>query len=212
VDASIFGPQAYLAEYRNWPAHQKKAIRLARGRVLDVGCGAGRVALYLQRRGHEVLGIDVSPLAIKLCKRRGLKHAQVMSITQVSRRLGTFDTIVMYGNNFGLLGSFQRARWLLRRFHAMTSPRARIIAETNDIYRTKNPDHLAYHRFNRRRGRMAGQARLRVLYHHHATPYFDYLMVSREELRRIVHGTGWKIGSLIGSRGSLYIAVLEKMR
>ena len=41
------GPPTYMAPFKDWPPHQKKAIRLARGRVLDIGCGAGRVALHL---------------------------------------------------------------------------------------------------------------------------------------------------------------------
>ncbi len=34
-------------------------------RVLDVGTGTGELALYLARRGHDVLGIDFSPAAIE---------------------------------------------------------------------------------------------------------------------------------------------------
>jgi SAM-dependent methyltransferase len=210
MDAAISGARMYFSEYRDWHETEKSGIRFARGCVLDVGCGAGRVALYLQRRGHEVVGIDVSPLALKVCKLRGLKNARLLSITEVNRRLGMFDTIVMYGNNFGLFGSFQRARWLLRRFHQITRPGARIIAGTNDPYRTTNPDHLAYHRFNRRCGRMGGQVRIRIRYHKHISPYFDYLMVSKGELKQIVQGTGWKIDRFIESSGSIYIAVLVR--
>jgi len=204
------GPQAYLAKCKEWPPHQKQAIRLARGKVLDVGCGAGRVALHLQRRGHEVLGIDTSPLAIKVCRLRGVTKAREMSITQVSGKLGTFDTIVMFGNNFGLFGGFRRARWLLRRFHRMTSPDARILAESNDPHQTALPCHLAYHKLNRRRGRMPGQLRLRVRYLTYATPWFDYLLVSKDEMRQIVAGTGWRIGRCFDSKRSVYVAVIEK--
>src|SRR5207249_3713127 len=66
------GPLAYFAGYRQWPSHYKKAMRYVRGRVLDIGCGAGRHALYLQEQGCEVVGIDISPLAIEVCRRRGL--------------------------------------------------------------------------------------------------------------------------------------------
>ena len=50
----------------------------------------------------------------------------------------------------------------------MTSPNARIIAETHDIYQTDNPIHLAYQAYNRELGRMSGQLQLRVhrqIYH-----------------------------------------------
>jgi len=204
------GPPSYLAEFKDWPEHQRKAIRLARGKVLDVGCGAGRVALHLQTKGLDVIGIDTSPLATKLCRKRGFKKAKVMSITGLSRRLGVFDTIVMYGNNFGLFGGFKRARWLLRRFWHMTHPTAKIIAESNDPYQTTVPEHLAYQRRNRRRGRMSGQLHFRIRYRTHATPYFDYLLVSKREMQRIVAGTGWRISRFFDSERSIYIAVLEK--
>ncbi len=209
IDVSA-GPDGYFAPHEAWPETERQAIGLATGRVLDVGCGAGRVGLHLQAKGLEVTGIDNSPLAAEVCKARGLKDTRVMSITQVSRRLGQFDTIVMYGNNFGLFGSFRRGRWLLRRFHAMTSPQARIIAETFNPYVTKDKGHLAYHRRNRRRGRMAGQVRIRIRYKRYATPWFDYLFVSKVELRRIVAGTGWRIARIFDGAGPRYIAVLEK--
>jgi SAM-dependent methyltransferase len=204
------GPQMYFAEYKDWPAHQKKAIRLARGRALDVGCGAGRVALHLQGKGLDVLAIDTSPLAIKVAKARGVKKARLMSITQLTRKVGLFDTIVMYGNNFGLLGGPSRAKWLLRRFHAMTSPDARIIAESNDPYQTDNPCHLAYQKRNRRRGRMGGQLRLRIRYQDRATPWFDYLLVSPDEMRDILAPAGWHVARIFPSKASMYAAVIEK--
>ena len=107
-----------------------------------VGCGAGRVALYLQSRGLDVLGIDNSPLAVKVCKARGVKHAKLIPFTQISRRLGVFDTVVMFGNNFGLFENLTRARWLLRGLHGMTTAKARILASTLDPYQTTEPSHL----------------------------------------------------------------------
>ena len=206
------GPSLYLARYEEWPAHHRKAARLARGRVLDVGCGAGRVGLHLQERGLDVLGIDVSPLAIKTCRLRGLRRARVLSITQLSPRLGTFDTVIMYGNNFGLFGSAKRARWLLRRLYGMTSDQARILAESNDPYQTRQRCHLDYHRRNRARDRMSGQLRIRIRYRTYCTPWFDYLLVSRDEMRMILDGTGWTVRRFYDSGGSSYVAVIEKER
>ncbi|MFQ5837438.1 MAG: class I SAM-dependent methyltransferase [Thermoplasmata archaeon] len=204
------GPRAYFAEYEDWPPHEKEAMKFARGRVLDIGCGAGRHSLYLQERGLEVLGIDNSPLAIEVCRKRGLGETRVMSATQVSSRLGIFDTILMLGNNFGLFGSYERARWLLKRFRNMTSEDGRIIAESNDPYKTEVPEHLAYHDLNRERGRMPGQVRIRVRYKKYLTPWFDYLLVSKGEMESIVGGTGWKVRRFIDSEGSPYIAVIGK--
>jgi len=202
----VGSPAVYFAEPQKW-----SAMRFVRGRVLDVGCGAGRCCLYLQKRGRQVVGIDISPLAIKTCRQRGVKDARVLSITQISRALGRFDTILMAGNNFGLFGSRRRARWLLRRLHALTLPNARILAETNDVYQTKNPHHLQYQRFNRQRGRLSGQLRIRIRYRRYCTPWIDYLMVSPEEMKAILAGTGWRVRRFLKSAGPGYVAVIEKL-
>jgi 2-polyprenyl-3-methyl-5-hydroxy-6-metoxy-1,4-benzoquinol methylase len=73
------GPAVYFEDYPKWATIERRAMRYVRGDVLDIGCGAGRVALYLQERGHEVTGIDVSPPC-----REGL---------QAARGWGRTDTI-----------------------------------------------------------------------------------------------------------------------
>jgi SAM-dependent methyltransferase len=204
------GAPAYFAEYPDWPKPQRSAMRFVRGRVLDVGCGAGRAALHLQRRGHRVVAIDASPLAIETCRRRGVKDARVIPVTRVSRRLGCFDTILLLGNNLGLLANPRRARWLLTRFHRLTSPSGRVVAEATDPYATTDPHHLHYQRWNRRRGRLSGQLRIRVRYTTHRTPWFDYLLVSQAELRALLRGTGWRVARVFEAEGGPYVAILEK--
>ena len=115
---------AYLSRYKDWPVREKSAIRFAKGRVLDIGSGGGRHSLYLQGKGLQVLGVDISPLAIRVCKRRGLRNARLMSIDEISPKMGKFDTILMLGNNFGLFGNKSKARRLLRGFLDMTNPKA----------------------------------------------------------------------------------------
>ncbi|MGD1002478.1 MAG: class I SAM-dependent methyltransferase [Candidatus Brocadiia bacterium] len=199
-----------FAESAACAAYEKNALDLACGRVLDVGAGAGRVALHLQSHGLDVVGIDNSPLAAKVCKARGVKKVKVLPFNRISLKLGLFDTVVMYGNNFGLFGSFARARLLLRRLHVMTTPNARILGATLDPYQTSDPKHLAYHRRNRACGRMGGQIRLRVRYKDYATPWFDYLLVSKKELTGILKGTGWRLARCFDGRNGRYVAVIEK--
>jgi hypothetical protein len=172
--------------------------------------GAGRHSLYLQEKGFDVLATDNSPLAIKICKLRGVKNAQVSSIEELSGEMGSFDTILMLGNNFGLFGSFEKARILLRRFHKMTSGDALIIAETRDPYNTSNPNHLEYQELNQKRGRMSGQLRIRIRFKKYTTPWFDYLLASKDEMEKILQNTGWKVKHYIDSEMSNYITIIEK--
>jgi SAM-dependent methyltransferase len=203
------GPRAYLAPFRRWHRLDRQAMRFVRGRALDVGCGGGRVCLHLQERGQEVVGIDVSPGAVEACRRRGVRDVRLCSIDDVDDSLGVFDTIVMLGNNFGLFASATNAKRLLRRFHRLTSERGRIVAETRDVYRTDDATHLAYQDRNRSRGRMSGQIRIRVRYRDHATPWFDYLMVSQDELEGLLDGTGWQLERVLESEDT-YVAIIDK--
>jgi hypothetical protein len=136
----------------------------------------------------------------------------VKSISEVDSSLGKFDTILMMGNNFGLFGNPKQARRLLERFHDMTSPDARIIAESLDIYNPPvDPVHRRYHLMNIRRGRMPGQVKIRVRYRNLATPWFDYLLVSNAEMVGILQGTGWKTKRFIASKKvPAYVAIIEK--
>ena len=213
ITASRFGPQAYFAPYANWPARQRHALRLARGRVLDVGAGAGRVSLHLQDKGHDVVAIDASPGAVEACKRRGVRDARLLRVEDVDESLGIFDTIVMYGNNLGLLGSRTKAPRTLRRLGRITSERGRILGECLDPYAGAAPEHRAYHERNRARVRMEGQIRLRILYRDVATQWFDYLFVSRPELEELTDGTAWRLVRTFedepDASTGLYVAILE---
>ncbi len=206
--------KGYFTEYKDWPIFEKQAVDLAGGKVLDIGCGAGRHALHLQRRGLDVLGIDISPLAVDLCKRRGLKNVKPMSIDDLHRlKQGLFNTVLMMGNNFGLFASLQKARQLLRKLYRITAGSALIISLTRDPYRTQNPAHLEYHTRNKKKGRMGGQVRIRIRYEKLATRWFEYLMVSKAEMKQILDGTRWKIREIRepgGRRSSHYVAVIEK--
>lgn len=197
----------YFAPARRWAAVERRALRFVRGRVLDVGVGAGRVALELQARGCDVVAIDVSPGAVELSRQRGVRDVRLLPLEDVDASLGRFDTLVMYGNNFGLFGSPAKARRLLRRLRPFVG---RIVATSNDPYVTADPAHRGYQERNRARGRMSGQLRLRVRYRDLVGPWFEYLIVSPDEMAEIVEGTGWHIRRLVRDEGSYYVAVLDE--
>jgi SAM-dependent methyltransferase len=205
------GPGAYFDPFRRWFPAERKAMRFVRGRVLDVGVGAGRVALHLQERGHEVVGIDNSPLAVEVARRRGVKDARLLSFREIGPELGVFDTVVMMCNNFGLFGSAAGAKRMLRRLIGITSADARIVAGNRNPYTTESPEHLAYHELNRRRGRMPGQLRLRTRHRLYVGRWFDYLLVSPDEMRALAESGGWNVERLIEVEDDdYYVGVLRK--
>src|SRR3954464_15146328 len=86
-DGLINGAPAdhYLAEPAEWQPHDHRALRLCRGHVLDIGAGAGRTALELQRRGIAVTGLDTSPGAIEVSRKRGLRDTVLATVDEYAR-------------------------------------------------------------------------------------------------------------------------------
>lgn len=204
-------PRRYFSDYRDWYKRERQAIKLARGRVLDIGCGAGRFLLHLQQKGFDATGIDNSRGAVKVCKLRGVNNVRLRSIDEITKfKPRSFDTVIMMGNNFGLFGSFKKARRLLKQMHAITSTGGQIIAEAVDPYQTSEKLHLAYQKRNRAQGRMSGQLRIRVRYQKIVGAWFDYLLVSQKEMKEILSGTGWELAKILPDKGPGYTAIIKK--
>jgi SAM-dependent methyltransferase len=208
------GPEVYLGDIRGWPTAERQSIRLARGRVLDVGCGAGRVALHLQRRSIDVVGLDSSPLALEAATMRGVKEVWHQSLERLGSALESFDTLILFGNNFGLFGTPEGAHRRLSQWAKHTKPGVRLLVESTNAYFGGAP-HMdrGYYRRNVERGVVAGQARFRYHYDGDVGSWFDWLFVSRLEMREILRGTGWDQTNVVGTSVSEpYVAVLEKSR
>ena len=214
-DGLINGAPAdhYVSEPAEWPAHDHRALRLARGQVLDIGVGAGRTALEVQRRGQAVTGLDVSPGAIEIARRRGLRDTVVATVDEFAARAATrYDTFLLLGNNLGLLESRARAPIFLAALARLANPGARIVAQSADPYNTKDPVHVSYHQRNRERGRLGGQLRLRLRYRLLATDWFDYLNCSIDELEPLVADSDWRIKEVDDLDRPYFVAVLELAR
>lgn len=203
-------PKLYFEDFEGWREHEKEAIEYAKGRVLDIGCGAGRHCLYLQKKGLNVLGIDKSPLAVKVCRLREVKNAKLMPIEHIDFKPKSFNTILLLGNNFALFGAPEKARRLLRHFYRITSEDGLIIAEAVDPFGTDNPAQRKHYDLNKKRGKLSGQWRIRIRFKNYASKWFDYLQVSKPEMKEILKGTGWAVKKFIDSDSPAYIAIIRK--
>ncbi len=201
------GLKEYLAEHSKWPKREKEAIKYAKGRVLDIGAGAGRHALYLQKKGHEVTAIDNSPLCVRICAERGIKDARLLGIEEAASLKGKYDTVLLMCNNFGLFGKKSKAKKLLRALLKKTSPNARLIAES---YEYHTPFFRDYIKRNLRLGRDAGDLTARIRYGKFCTPWFEYFRVTKEEMKDVLKGTGWMIEKFINGQCLSYVAIISK--
>jgi SAM-dependent methyltransferase len=124
---------AYLfRSYAEMPKLEQKAIQLAKGKVLDVGCGAGSHSLYLQNELNlEVTAIDISANAIKACELRGLKNAKVQDIMQLEGN--KFDTILLLMNGAGMCGKLKNIPNFLQKLKSLLTDEGQILVDSSDI-------------------------------------------------------------------------------
>ena len=182
----------YFMAPDEWSATSRFASEQATGRVLDVGAGAGRVALAMQEADTDVVALDISEGAIAVCQERGVRKTFSGTVFDLAATdPEPFDTFLMLGNNLGLLGGLDEAPLFLEALGSMAAAGSRLIGETVDPYQTSDPQHLAYHEGNRELGRLAGQLRLRVRHLRLATPWWDYLFCTPEELEAVLAPTQW---------------------
>ena len=185
--------------FRSWeemPSHQRCLLNHARGRVLDIGAGAGQHALVLQERGLAVTAIDTSPLAIEVCRARRLRDAQVMDAHDLAFHANSFDTVLMMNNNLGIGGTPEGLRGLLLYLHEVVKPGGMILTDKRECT-TTNPTYARYQRWNAERGRHPGSQRLRVEYDGHCGEEFDWLMITLHDLRDLCKETGWRIARCV---------------
>lgn len=203
---------SYFSDYEGFPECEKKALAHARGRVLDIGLGPGRVSLHLQSVGLDPVGVDLSDGALEVARRRGVRNAVIMSACDLRFPKGHFDTAVAFGNNFGLCGSPEGVMGMLLRLREVVADDGAFLAESIDPLNTSAPEHLKYHERNRSAGRMPGQVRLRLAYKGAVGDWFDLLLVTPGEMRVLAERTGWRVSETYYApdEGPVYVSVLRK--
>ena len=124
-------PLPYLfRDFDKMPFIEQQALKLSRGNVLDVGCGAGSHSLWLQHNNLKVKGIDVSEGAIKVCKKRGLLEAAQLSLLEEKE---TFDTILLLMNGTGIFQELNQVPKYLEHLKSLLDPKGQVLIDSSDI-------------------------------------------------------------------------------
>jgi len=134
-------PIAHLFRtFNQMPRLEQKALSMAKGRVLDIGAGAGCHALALQERGLEVKAIDISPLSCEVMKERGVKNAECVNLFNPQLQ-GKYDTLLLLMNGTGIAGKLNRLSMLLNRLKELLAEGGQILIDSSDLkYIYENED------------------------------------------------------------------------
>lgn len=139
-------PVSYLFRtYNEMPKLEHKALQLAKGSVLDVGCGAGSHTLELQNeRKLDVTAIDISENAVKACQLRGIENVKVANILDLDEE-NKFDTILLLMNGTGIFGTLNETAKYLHKLKSLLNEGGQILIDSSDlIYMYDQDENGAY--------------------------------------------------------------------
>lgn len=173
-------------KYREMPFIEKEALRLVKGKVLDVGAGSGAHSLYLQNNGFDVTSIDVSELSCEIMKEQGLKNVICDDIWTFEAE--GYDTIIFMMNGIGLVKNLKGLQFFLEYIKSFLSSNGQILLDSSDIkYMFYDDDDLCldmnldYY----------GELEYQLTYKHYNSKTFPWLFVDFDRLRNIAFNFGW---------------------
>jgi SAM-dependent methyltransferase len=125
---------AYLfRDFFGMPKLEQQALLLSKGKVLDVGCGAGSHSLYLQKEKNlKVTAIDISNNAVEACQLRGISDVLKIDILEFNS-IEKFDTILLLMNGTGIFGKLEYVSKYLEKLKSLLAENGQILIDSSDI-------------------------------------------------------------------------------
>lgn len=189
---------------------ERTAMDLCEGRVLDIGCGAGSQSAVLQKKGHFVTALDISPEAVAVARRRGVINVRCADI--LSFEGGPFDTLLMMGHGIGMVETIEGLKSFLVRAHSLLHANGQLLLDSLDVRVTEGAENLAYQEANRNAGRYIGEIRLQFEFQSQKGPFCGWLHVDSETLRVHSKSTGWHCEVVHQGQSGDYMARLTRLK
>jgi len=193
----------YFRKMKDVPELEKVALKNCKGRVLDIGAGAGSHALILQEKAIDITALEISPKAAEVMKLRGVKSIVEKDVFQFEET--GFDTLLLLMNGIGLTGSVNGLKAFLRHAKKLLKPNGQLIFDSSDVayvYEGKLPDSEDYY----------GEIMYQYEYKKQKTDWFTWLYIDKKKLAQIAKEEGWKTEILYEDQFDQYLAKLVLMQ
>lgn len=131
AEDEVLSPSYFFRTFEQMPVQEKEALKRCRGKILDIGAGAGAHSIWLKEKGLEVVSIDISPLSCETMRERGLGNVLCSDIYTVTGL--KFDTILLLMNGAGVAQTLPGLHVLLNHLKTLLNPGGKILADSSDL-------------------------------------------------------------------------------
>jgi len=200
--------KGYFRNYSNFSEREKVAIKNCKGKILDIGAGVGPHALELQKRGHNIIAIDICEKACIIMKKRGVKKVKCQNPYEI--QTNDFDTLLILGCSIGFVEDLNGLKEFLEYAKSLLNPEGIILMDSRDIRMTNNQKHIDYHQANIQMGKYRGEIRLRIEFEGIIGKDFQILHIDPDKLREIANITNWDLEILSKESTGIYLGKLKK--
>ena len=189
------------------PVQEQEAIKLCKGRVLDVGAGSGCHSLELQKRGMDVVAIDISEISVEVMKERGVNARLVNFFDETFQE--QFDTILMAMNGIGIVGKLEALPNYFMRVKQLLAPGGQVLLDSSDI-RYVFEDEDGNLDLDPEDG-YYGELDYRMQYRGIKGEKFDWLYIDFDTLASCAHQHGFACEKITDGSNYDYLARLTKI-
>lgn len=184
-------PVDYLFRgFKEMPPLERTALAKCSGKVLDVGCGAGSHALYLQNtRKMQVTAIDSSKGAIEVCQLRGIRDARNIHFESLTGE--KFDTILLLMNGTGIVGKLKQLDNFFQKVRELLAPKGQVLIDSSDLSYLLDPDDDGGIWVDPSEG-YYGELNYRLSYKEETSDAFDWLYLDFHSLDLAAHKNGFE--------------------
>ncbi len=116
--------------FRDMPKMEQKALKMAKGKILDVGAGSGCHSLWLQDKGLDVTAIDISPYSIETMKERGVVNVREQDFFTLEEK---YDTILMLMNGIGIVGTLDKLPDFFKHIDKILAQDGQLLCDSSDL-------------------------------------------------------------------------------
>ena len=189
--------KTYFRAMDEMPELEWIALQQCRGRILDIGAGAGSHSLALQQLGQEVTALEISPLSASVIKDRGVAQVRCQDFFDLAGE-EKFDTLLLMMNGIGIAGSLEGLRAFFRKARALLSPGGTLVFDSSDIaylYEGKPPPAPGYY----------GELIYQYEYRRQLSDRFPWLFIDRRTLAQIAATEDWQMELLFEDNQDQYL-------